>query len=129
MTVFLSPLDWWSDADLGATSRDALDKDRITFVGATPFKINFCRKGGGTFILKFWRKDLDLDGVNELAVAGNLNTKNGDIAFEGSDSVRVKNADYAGEKGGKSAHSDEEDDNGNHDTAIGLKKGNGHGNK
>jgi hypothetical protein len=109
MTVFLSPRDWWNEADLGLITREALNRDMVMFLGAMPVRINFCQKDGGTFILKYRRQDLNLDeDDNELKIAGNITTKNGEIAFEGTDSVRIKNVDSDGKKYWN--HSDEEDE-------------------
>jgi hypothetical protein len=55
LTVFLTPQDWWSEADLGQIRKEALNKDMVSFLGALPFRINFCKRDGGTFILKFHR--------------------------------------------------------------------------
>ena len=130
MTVFLSPQDWWGGADLGRITRDALNRDMVEFLGAIPYRINFCQKDGGTFILKFRRQDLNLDSVRDnLAVSGNLTTENGKIAFEGSDSVKVIHADPSGKGNGKAVQDDQEVDNGDPDHGKGVKTNNGHGKK
>ena len=105
MTVFLTLGEGWANVTNGSIGRSALSRDMVTFLGATPVRINFCMKDGGTFILKFRRQDLNLEGVKDnLTVSGNITTENGSIPFTGSDTVRVKNADANKEK-----HTEESD--------------------
>jgi PKD repeat protein len=131
MTVFLSPGDWWNEADLGTLTRNALNRDMVIFMGAMPMRINFCQKEGGTFILKFRRQDLNIDeNDGEQKITGNLTMKDGDMAFESTGSVRIKNADTAGkENGKKNPYDEEESDNEDHAREKGVKTSNGHGKK
>lgn len=85
-TVFLTIADMYDVSDLG----------NITVEGATPSKINFCMKDGGTYILKFKRQNLT--GVNAGDQKLNVSGKDGKYDFEGNDTVRVINPGNGKEK-------------------------------
>jgi hypothetical protein len=85
-TVFLTIADMYDVSELG----------NITVEGATPSKINFCMKDGGTYILKFNRQDLT--GVKAGDEKLNVSGKDGKYDFEGNDSVRIINPGNGKEK-------------------------------
>ena len=101
MTVFvtLAQLFGFAEDENGQIDRDALEN--VSLEGVEPTKINFCRKDGGTFILKFKRPDVR-DAVNDklegsenvtLNVTGNLTSGDTTISFTGEDTVNVRHSD------------------------------------
>lgn len=92
MTVFVSIAEWFGFDDADRTDAAALDPEEFRVGNATPEKVNFCMKDGGTLILKYKRQDLDLNtGDGNLTVTGNVTTENGPVSVAGSDTVSVIN--------------------------------------
>ena len=92
MTVFVSLADWLGFARSDPTNVTAPDPSAFALGNATPEKVNFCMKDGGTLILKYRRADLDLaDGDGSLTVTGNVTTASGPVSVSGSGSVPVIN--------------------------------------
>jgi hypothetical protein len=119
LTVFISLAQWLGFAD--ASEEDALLTDYASFrlANATPERVHFTMKDGGTLMLKFKRQDLDLNaGDDTLTVTGNLTKGDSAISVAGSDAVSVinpgngkkvgKDNGKAKEKGNAWQESDEE---------------------
>lgn len=110
MTVFVSLAEWLGFA--GADDANAAVSDPAAFAigNATPERVNFCMKDGGTLILKYRRADLAA-GDGNLTVTGNAATGDGSISVAGSGAVSVINPGN-GKKG----------ENGNHYGDAGKEK-------
>lgn len=92
MTVFVSLREWFGFGDAGRTNATIPDPSEFGIGNATPERINFNMKDGGTLILKYRRGDLDLAaGDNNLTVTGNVTTENGPVSAAGSGAVSVIN--------------------------------------
>jgi hypothetical protein len=103
MTVFvtLAQLFGFADEEAGQIDRDALQMGDVSLEGVEPSKINFCRKDGGTFILKFKRPDVreavqdKLEGSENvtLNVTGNMTSGDTTLSFTGQDTIDVRHSD------------------------------------
>ncbi|MDV2482130.1 hypothetical protein F8E02_08995 [Methanoculleus sp. Wushi-C6] len=92
MTIFVSLAEWFGFSDAGNRHATLPDPSAFTIGNATPERVNFCMKDGGTLILKYNRQDLDLAaGDNTLTVTGSLTGENGTIPVAGSGTVSVIN--------------------------------------
>ena len=92
MTVFVSLAGWFGFDDAGNKHAALPDPAAFTIGNVTPRKVNVCMKDGGTLILKYDRKDLDLStGDGNLTVTGSLPGENGPVAVAGSGAVSVIN--------------------------------------
>lgn len=92
MTVFVSLAEWLGFSDADRTDVAAADPAEFKIGNATPEKVNFCMKDGGTLILKYRQQDLDLAaGDGDLTVTGNVTTENGPVSVSGRDAVSVIN--------------------------------------
>jgi hypothetical protein len=92
LTVFVSLARWLGFADEGDEGAVPLDYASFGLANATPERVHFTMKDGGTLMLKFKRQDLDLNAGDEsLTVTGNLTTGAGAISVAGSDAVSVIN--------------------------------------
>jgi|GEM_PF-647112 len=94
MTVFVSLAEWLGFGDADSKDVTIPDSEEFRIGNATPEKVNFCMKDGGTLILKYKRQDLDLAaGDTNLTVTGNVTTENGPISVAGTGAVSVINPD------------------------------------
>ena len=92
MTVFINIAEWLGFAGADRTNVTVSDSSEFAIGNATPEKVNFCAKDGGTLILKYRRQDLDLnEGDNNLTVAGSAVTEDGNISVAGTGAVSVIN--------------------------------------
>ncbi|GLI46322.1 hypothetical protein [Methanoculleus bourgensis] len=92
MTVFVSLAEWLGFGDADSKDVTIPDSEEFRIGNATPEKVNFCMKDGGTLILKYKRQDLDLAaGDTNLTVTGNVTTENGPISVAGTGAVSVIN--------------------------------------
>ena len=92
MTVFVSLAEWLGFGDADSKDVTIPDSEEFRIGNATPEKVNFCMKDGGTLILKYKRQDLDLAaGDDNLTVTGNVTTENGPISVAGTGAVSVIN--------------------------------------
>jgi len=92
MTIFVSLAEWLGFGDTNSTNVTVSDPSEFSIGNATPEKVNFCMKDGGTLILKYQRQDLDLAaGDGNLTVTGNATTENGSVSVVGSGAVSVIN--------------------------------------
>ncbi|MDD3857831.1 MAG: hypothetical protein PHP43_07260 [Methanoculleus sp.] len=90
MTVFISIADWLGFAEAGSANVTVSDPSEFRIGNATPEKVNFCMKDGGTFILKYRHQDLDLAaGDGNLTVTGAAVTENGTVSVAGTGAVSV----------------------------------------
>lgn len=93
MTVFISLANWlgFAGADSG-TNATIPDPGEFRIGNATPEKVNFNMKDGGTLILKYRRADLDLNATDgNLTVTGSAVTGDGNVPVVGSRAVSVIN--------------------------------------
>jgi hypothetical protein len=107
MTVFVSLAGWLGFGDAGNKHAALPDISTFTIGNATPEKVNVCMKDGGTLILKYDRKDLDLSaGDDNLTVTGSLTTENGTVPVVGSGALAVINPgnENKGENGNQNRH-------------------------
>lgn len=92
MTIFVSLAEWLGFDGAGNKHAALPDPSEFTIGNATPEKMNVCMKDGGTLILNYDRKDLDLSaGDTNLTVIGNATTENGPVSVAGSGAVSVIN--------------------------------------
>jgi len=92
MTVFVSLAEWLGFGDADSKDVTIPDSEEFRIGNATPEKVNFCMKDGGTLILKYKRQDLDLAaGDDNLTVTGNVTTENGPVSVAGTGAVSVIN--------------------------------------
>lgn len=92
MTVFVSLAEWLGFGDANRADVTATEPSEFRIGNATPEKVNFCMKDGGTLILKYKRQDLDLAaGDDNLTVTGNVTTENGPVSVAGTGAVSVIN--------------------------------------
>ncbi len=90
MTVFVSLAEWLGFADADRTNVTVSDPTEFSVGNATPEKVNFCMKDGGTLILKYRRQDLDLAaGDGNLTVTGSAVTEEGNVSVAGTGAVSV----------------------------------------
>ena len=90
MTVFISIADWLGFAGADSANMTVSDPSQFAIGNATPEKVNFCAKDGGTLILKYRRQDLDLAaGDGNLTVTGTVVTENGNVPVAGTGAVSV----------------------------------------
>ncbi|BBL68373.1 PKD domain-containing protein [Methanoculleus chikugoensis] len=92
MTVFVSIADWLGFAGAGNANVAVSDPSEFRIGNATPERVNFCMKDGGTLILKYRHQDLDLAaGDGNLTVTGAAMTENGTVSVAGTGAVSVIN--------------------------------------
>lgn len=92
MTVFVGIAEWLGFAGADRTNVTLSDPTEFRIGNATPEKVNFCMKDGGTLILKYRRQDLDLAaGDGNLTVTGGAVTENGTVSVAGTGAVSVIN--------------------------------------
>ncbi|MDK2990715.1 MAG: hypothetical protein PWR16_2244 [Methanoculleus sp.] len=92
MTVFINVAEWLGFAGADRTNVTVSDPSEFAIGNATPEKVNFCMKDGGTLILKYRRQDLDLAaGDDNLTVTGSAVTEDGNISVAGTGAVSVIN--------------------------------------
>ncbi|WP_292365797.1 MULTISPECIES: PKD domain-containing protein [unclassified Methanoculleus] len=92
MTVFINFAEWLGFAGADRTNVTVSDPSEFAIGNATPEKVNFCMKDGGTLILKYRRQDLDLAaGDDNLTVTGNAVTEDGNVPVAGTGAVSVIN--------------------------------------
>ncbi|MDN7012767.1 hypothetical protein FGW20_06875 [Methanoculleus sp. FWC-SCC3] len=92
MTVFISIADWLGFTGTDSANTTVSDPSEFAIGNATPEKVNFCMKDGGTLILKYRQQDLDLAaGDGNLTVTGGAVTDNGSIPVAGTGAVSVIN--------------------------------------
>ncbi|WP_250987085.1 PKD domain-containing protein [Methanoculleus oceani] len=92
MTVFVSLAEWLGFAGADRTNVTVSDPSEFAIGNATPEKVNFCMKDGGTLILKYRRQDLDLaTGDGNLTVTGSAVTEEGNVSVAGTGAVSVIN--------------------------------------
>ncbi|WP_300999323.1 PKD domain-containing protein [Methanoculleus sp.] len=106
MTIFVSLAEWFGFADTDSTNVTVSDPSEFAIGNATPEKVNFCAKDGGTLILKYRRQDIDLnEGDNNLTVTGSAVTEDGNVSVAGTGAVSVinpgngKKAEFGGDDG------------------------------
>lgn len=110
MTVFVSIAEWLGVAGADRTNVTVSDPSEFAIGNATPDRVNFCMKDGGTLILKYRRADLDLAaGEGILTVTGNVTTEDGTIPVAGTGAVSVINP---GNKKGENGNEQGENSNG-----------------
>ncbi|KAF5082963.1 hypothetical protein DSECCO2_93640 [anaerobic digester metagenome] len=92
MTVFISIAEWFRFAGSGSENTTVSDPSEFRIGNATPERVNFCMKDGGTLILKYRQQDLDLaTGDGNLTVTGSAVTENGNVSVAGTGAVSVIN--------------------------------------
>ncbi|HOI59064.1 MULTISPECIES: hypothetical protein [unclassified Methanoculleus] len=92
MTIFVDLAEWLGFGDSSSANVTVPDPSEFRIGNATPERVNFCMKDGGTLILKYRRADLDLNaGDGNLTVTGNVTTEEGNIPVLGSGAVSVIN--------------------------------------
>jgi len=92
MTVFVSIAEWFGFAGADSANTTVSDPTEFRIGNATPEKVNFCMKDGGTLILKYRHQDLDLAaGDGNLTVTGGAVTENGSVSVAGTGAVSVIN--------------------------------------
>ncbi|MBA7483071.1 hypothetical protein ES707_18582 [subsurface metagenome] len=92
MTIFVSLAEWLGFGDADSTNVTVSDPSEFRIGNATPEKVNFNMKDGGTLILKYRRQNLDLAaGAGNLTVTGNATTEEGNVSVAGSGAVSVIN--------------------------------------
>lgn len=92
MTVFINFAEWLGFAGADRTNVTVSDPSEFAIGNATPEKVNFCMKDGGTLILKYRRQDLDLAaGDDNLTVTGSAVTEDGNVSVAGTGAVSVIN--------------------------------------
>ena len=92
MTIFVDLAEWLGFGDSSSANVTVPDPSEFRIGNATPERVNFCMKDGGTLILKYKRQDLDLAaGDDNLTVTGNVTTENGPISVAGTGAVSVIN--------------------------------------
>lgn len=92
MTVFISIADWLGFTGADSANTTVSDPSEFAIGNATPEKVNFCMKDGGTLILKYRQQDLDLAaGDGNLTVTGSAVTENGSVPVAGTGAVSVIN--------------------------------------
>ncbi|MDV4343022.1 hypothetical protein HL657_07505 [Methanoculleus sp. YWC-01] len=90
MTIFINVAEWLGFAGADRTNVTVSDPAEFAIGNATPEKVNFCAKDGGTLILKYRRQDLDLnEGDNNLTVTGSAVTEEGNVSVAGTGTVSV----------------------------------------
>mgnify|MGYP000943802256 CR=1 FL=1 len=60
MTIFVDLAEWLGFGDSSSANVTVPDPSEFRIGNATPERVNFCMKDGGTLILKYKRQDLDL---------------------------------------------------------------------
>ncbi len=91
-TVFVSIANWLGFAGADSANTTLPDPSEFRIGNATPERVNFCMKDGGTLILKYRRADLDLNATDgNLTVTGSAVTGDGDVPVVGSGAVSVIN--------------------------------------
>ncbi|HOI12608.1 MAG TPA: hypothetical protein PLG75_02045 [Methanoculleus sp.] len=92
MTIFINVAEWLGFAGADRTNVTVPDPAEFAIGNATPEKVNFCMKDGGTLILKYRQQDLDLnEGDNNLTVTGSAVTEEGSVSVAGTGAVSVIN--------------------------------------
>ncbi len=92
LTVFINFAEWLGFAGADRTNVTISDPSEFAIGNATPEKVNFCMKDGGTLILKYRRQDLDLAaGDGNLTVIGSAVTEEGNVSVAGTGTVSVIN--------------------------------------
>lgn len=96
MTIFINFAEWLGFEDANRTNATLPDPSEFRIGNATPEKVKFNMKDGGTLMLKYRRADLDLNaGDGNLTVTGTK--EDGNIPVVGSGAVSVINPGKNGE--------------------------------
>lgn len=107
MTVFISLAEWLRFRPVDRANATAFDPSEFKIGNATPERVNFCAKDGGTLILKYRQTDLNLaaDDGNRTVI-GNITMKNDTVPVTGNGAVSVINPGNGqrGESGNHNGH-------------------------
>jgi len=96
MTIFINVAEWLGFEDANRTNATLSDPSEFRIGNATPEKVKFNMKDGGTLMLKYRRADLDLNaGDGNLTLTGT--TEDGNIPVVGSGAVSVINPGKSGQ--------------------------------
>jgi hypothetical protein len=92
MTVFINIAQWFGFMDTSDTEAMVSDFESFQLANATPERVHFTMKDGGTLMLKFRRNNLDLaPGDSQATVQGNVTTADGPLSVAGDDAITVIN--------------------------------------
>jgi len=90
MTIFLGVSEWLGFAETGDTNVTMADPSTFTIGNATPTKVNYSMKDGGTFILKYRQADVTpLAGDGNLTINGSAVTGDGYVTVVGRGAVSL----------------------------------------
>jgi hypothetical protein len=90
MTVFVSVSEWLGFAEADEANVTIADPSIFTIGNATPAKVNYCMRDGGTFILKYRRADVaPLAAEGNLTVNGSAVTEDGNVTVIGRGAVSL----------------------------------------